>query len=94
MRREGRVGEVSGVWMWMWVWLGVRREGSGCGCGWGSVWGAPVSIWGADGSEVLFFSQAGLKSYVLAGGKKFEWKWVTGQWVFVAMLDALGVTPV
>ncbi|WP_155835406.1 hypothetical protein [Actinomyces sp. ICM39] len=53
-----------------------------------------MSIWGADGSEVLFFSQAGLKSYVLAGGKKFEWKWVTGQWVFLALLDAFGVTPV
>ena len=44
------------------------------GCG----WGAPASIWGADGSEVLFFSQAGLKSYVFAGGKKFGWKWMTG----------------
>ena len=65
------------------MWLG---ECLGCG------WGSPVSIWGADGSEVLFFSQAGLKSYVFAGGKKFEWKWVTGQRVFVAMLDGLGVT--
>ena len=58
------------------------------GCGWGS----PASIWGTDGSEVLFFSQAGLKSYVLAGGKKFEWKWMTGQRVFVVILDSLWVT--
>ena len=34
----------------------------------------------------------GLKSYVFAGGKKFEWKRVTGQGVFVAILDGLGVT--
>ena len=33
------------------------------------------------------------KSRVFAGGKKFEGKWVTGQRVFVAMLDALGMTP-
>ena len=58
------------------------------GCG----WGAPASIWGADGSEVLFFSQVGPKSYVFAGGKKFELKRMIGQRVFVAMLDGLGVT--
>jgi len=40
------------------------------------------------------FSQVGLKSYVFAGGKKFEWKWVTGRRVFLALLDAFGVTPV
>ena len=34
----------------------------------------------------------GLKSYVFAGGKKFEWKRMTGQGVFVAILDGLGVT--
>ena len=48
----------------------LGREGYG--------WGAPASIWGADGSEVLFFSQAGRKSYVFAGGKKFGWKGMTG----------------
>lgn len=60
------------------------------GCG----WGAPASIWGADGSEVLFFSQVGPKSYVFAGGKKFEGVGMTGCWVFLALLDALGVTSV
>ena len=35
----------------------------------------------------------GLKSHVFAGGKKFGWEWVTGQRVFVAVLDALGMTP-
>ena len=59
------------------------------GCG----WGAPASIWGADGSEVLFFSQVGPKSYVFAGGKKFEGVSTTGQRVFLALLDVLGVTP-
>ena len=58
--------------------VGRVRLGKCLGRGWGSVWGAPVSIWGADGSEVLFFPQAGLKSYVFAGGKKFGWKWMTG----------------
>ena len=53
-----------------------------------------MSIWGAGGSEVLFFPQAGLKSHVFAGGKKFGWKWVTGQRVFLELLDAFGVTPV
>ena len=38
--------------------------------------------------------RVGQKSYVFAGGKKFEWRWVTGQRVFLALLDALGVTPV
>ena len=74
------------------VCLGERRgvSGGASGCG----WGAPASIWGADGSEVLFFSQVGPKSYVFAGGKKFEWKWVTGQRISLALLDALGVTLV
>ncbi|WP_152901898.1 hypothetical protein [Sanguibacter keddieii] len=36
----------------------------------------------------------GLKSYVFAGGKKFGREWMTGQRVFVAMLDALRMTPV
>ena len=36
--------------------------------------------------------QMGPKSHVFAGGKKFEWKRMTGQRVFVAMLDGLGVT--
>ena len=35
--------------------VGRVRLGKCLGSGWGSVWGAPVSIWGADGSEVLFF---------------------------------------
>ena len=34
----------------------------------------------------------GLKSYVFAGGKKFERKRVTGQGIFVVILDSLGVT--
>ena len=74
--------------MWMWVWLGVRREG----CVWGSGWCAGAGVVG----ERLraYGSQMGLKSYVFAGGKKFEWKRMTGQRIFVAMLDAFGVTPV
>jgi len=35
----------------------------------------------------------GLKSYVFAGGKKFEGVSTTGQRVFLALLDVLGVTP-
>ena len=77
----------------VWLGVAWERLGCGCGCGWGSPgsgwgcgwgcdwrcgWGRPVSVWGAGGSEVLFFPQAGLKSYVFAGGKKFGWKWMTG----------------
>ena len=40
------------------------------------------------------WARVGRKSYVFAGGKKFEWKWATGQWVFLVLLDGLGVTPV
>ena len=38
--------------------------------------------------------RVGQKSYVFAGGKKFEGVGMTGCWVFLALLDALGVTPV
>ena len=93
VRLWGGEGRIAGcVWASVGVCLGERRgvSGGASGCG----WGAPASIWGADGSEVLFFSQVGPKSYVFAGGKKFGWKRMTGQRVFVAMLDALRVTPV
>ena len=40
MRLWGGAGGVSGTWL---------EVCPGCG------WGAPVSIWGADGSEVLCF---------------------------------------
>ena len=36
----------------------------------------------------------GRKSYVFAGGKKFERKGGAGRRVFLALLDAFGVTPV
>ena len=39
------------------------------------------------------WAQLGPKSHVFAGGKKFGRKRMTGQRVFVAMLDALGMTP-
>ena len=54
------------------------------------LWGG----WSQVGVEVgcNWGVQMGRKSYVSAGGKKFEWKWVTGQRVFVAMLDGFGVT--
>ena len=74
---------------------GVAGEGlrahRGCGCGWGSVWGAdlvrmsaPGSFWGADGTEVLCFRR---------------WEEVRGCIddrirIFLALLDALGMTPV
>ena len=59
----------------------------------GAPGGAPASIWGADGSEVLFF----------AGGTEVlcfrRWEEVRGCIddrirIFLALLDALGVTPV
>ena len=90
---RGASGGLSGVW------LGVRR-----GCGWGGpegasgvwlwlgvAWGAdlvrmtvPVSFWSLDGTEVLCFRR---------------WKEVRGCIgdrirIFLALLDALGVTPV
>lgn len=64
------------------------------GCGWGapaSIWGAdlvrmsaPGSFWGLDGTEVLCFRR---------------WEEVRGCIddrirIFLALLDALGVTPV
>ena len=90
---RGASGGLSGVW------LGVRR-----GCGWGGpegasgvrlwlgvAWGAdlvrmtvPVSFWRLDGTEVLCFRR---------------WEEVRGCIddrirIFLALLDALGVTPV
>ena len=50
------------------------------------------SKWGASG--VASGAQLGPKSRVFAGGKKFGWKRMTGQRVFVALLDALRMTPV
>ena len=83
----GCIGGVSGVWLGS-VW---ERLGCGCGCSWGSVWGAdlvrmsaPGSFWGLDGTEVLCFRR---------------WEEVRGCIddrirIFLALLDALGVTPV
>ena len=52
-----------------------------------------MRLWGGRGaSRRVYGVQVGLKSYVFAGGKKFERKWATGQEIFVAMLDGLGVT--
>ena len=77
----------------VWVWLGVCR-GCGYGRGWGLlgcrfgadvVWmSAPGSFWGLDGTEVLCFRR---------------WEEVRGRIddrirIFLALLDALGVTPV
>ena len=52
---------------WGGVWLGKCL-----GCGWGRIGGVAGERLRA--SEV----QMGLKSYVFAGGKKFERKWMTG----------------
>ena len=93
VQREGCIG-------------GVSRCGWGSP---GSGWGAAVAVGGgrlgaAEGAlgahrgvvgERLGVSgaQMGLKSYVFAGGKKFEGVSTTGQRVFLALLDVLGVTP-
>ena len=57
------------------------------GCNWGSEW----AVSGAQAGR-KWGAWMGLKSHVFAGGKKFGWKWMTGQRVFVAMLDALRMT--
>ena len=93
-RWGGSVGAEGGVRLGrIEAWLGVawERLGCGCGCSWGSVWGAdlvrmsaPGSFWGLDGTEVLCFRR---------------WEEVRGCIddrirIFLALLDALGVTPV
>ena len=62
---------------------------------WGSKWGRRGAT-GADGAQVgcKRGARMGLKSYVFAGGKKFEGKRMTERRVFVAILDALRMTPV
>ena len=80
MRLWGVSGGVSGTWLEV------------CpGCGWGRL-GERLRASGVQMGLKSFFSQAGLKSYVFAGGKKFERKRMTGQRVFVAILDSFGAT--
>ena len=56
----------------------------------GRKWGATGEHLGQAGCK---WAQLGPKSHVFAGGKKFGRKRMAGQRVFVAMLDALGMTP-
>ena len=76
------LGREGCVWGRIEVWLGVAWERLGCGCGCG--WGSPGSFWSLDGTEVLCFRR---------------WEEVRGCIgdrirIFLALLDALGVTPV
>ena len=68
---------------------------SGIACDFGEggrIWqGATEAQLGQAGRK--WGAWMGPKSRVFAGGKKFGWKWMTEQRVFVAMLDALGMTP-
>ena len=88
-------------------WLQLQRfekevsespRGIACDCGeggvcLGSAWGVSgVRLgcrWGAGGAQLE--AQAEWKSYVFAGGKKCEGKLMTGERIFVEMLDALGM---
>ena len=81
------------VWGRIEVWLGVawERLGCGCGCGWGCIggalgcgWGAPGSFWGLDGTEVLCFRRCEEVRGCIDDRIR----------IFLALLDALGVTPV
>ena len=83
----GCIGGVSGVWLGS-AW---ERLGCGCGCSWGSVWGAdlvrmnaPGSFWGLDGTEVLCFRRCEEVRGCIDDRIR----------IFLALLDALGVTPV
>jgi len=66
--------------------LGIACDFGEGGC----KWGATGEHLGQAGCK---WAQLGPKSHVFAGGKKFGWKRMAGQRVFVAMLDALGMTP-
>ena len=65
--------------------MSMSHSCSGIACDFGVGMGASRGVYGA---------RVGPKSYVFAGEKKFEWKRMTGHRVFLALLDALGVTPV